>query len=105
MAKIDSRAVFITALNKTLEQALVDGDISSASSSEKYKDQSFDVAIPTSVFVVTVYNFVSSNKLDVWVNGLKKRATLDYTRDDAGNSITFTESIPANAWVEVRIWI
>jgi DNA gyrase/topoisomerase IV subunit B len=70
-------------------------------------DQDYDVTNPSGqTDFVTTYDFENSNYIDVFVNGIKQRegGGHDYTRNAATNTITFTYTIPQNAWVQIRIY-
>ena len=69
-------------------------------------DQDYDVGVGgQSEFVVTAPITIGA-KIDVFVNGQKKRegASYDYTRDVGNNKIIFGATIPQNAWVQIRVW-
>ena len=68
-------------------------------------NEDFDIASPsTQVSPVTVFTTIS--KIDVWVNGQMQRegASFDFQRDATLNKINFTYSVPASAWVRVRLF-
>jgi len=69
-------------------------------------DQDFDVATPTSNFIVT-QTFAAGTKLDVWVNGVLMRegVAYSYQRNVPSNRIDFTSPIQTNAWLRVRVYL
>jgi hypothetical protein len=67
-------------------------------------DQDYDVASPTSNFVVTTT--FSTGLIDVYVNGWLKRegATFDFVRNTGLNRIEFNSPVVTGAWVRIRIY-
>jgi hypothetical protein len=69
-------------------------------------DQNYDVGGGGQTEFITTQSFTVSSQIDVWVNGRLQRelAGNDYTRNAALSKITFTYTVPENAWVRIRIY-
>lgn len=70
-----------------------------------FTDEDFDTGAGfTNLTLAT--NIEVGTKLDVWVDGrmMREGATEDFIRDAALDKITFSITIPENAWVKVRIY-
>lgn len=69
-------------------------------------DQYFDVGIGGQTIFNVTQTFTLGSVIDVWVNGVKYRegASYDWQRSVGPNTITFTFTVPQNAWVQVRVF-
>lgn len=69
-------------------------------------DQDFEVSSPSGqTDFVTSFDLTSDNKMDVFIDGILTRDTLEYTRNDSLNTVSFTYAVPENSWVRIRIYL
>lgn len=71
-----------------------------------FVDQDFDSTGQVNFVCTTTFGAVGVTPIDVWLNGRKQRegALYDFTRNTSLNRIEFTSTIPALAWVQIRIF-
>ena len=69
-----------------------------------FVDQDFDSTGQVNFVCTTTFGALTP--IDIWVNGRKQRegATYDFTRNTSLNRIEFNSTIPALAWVQIRIF-
>ena len=76
---------------------------SSGASGTSYTDYEF---ISTGQTTFTIGSITALSKIDSYVNGVKMRegASYDWTRNAPSSQVIFNYTIPAPAYVAVRIW-
>jgi hypothetical protein len=69
-------------------------------------EENFDVGIGGVTSVTTANTFTALTKIEVLINGLLVRegSGNSWTRT-VGNTISFTETIPENAWILVKLYL
>jgi len=67
-----------------------------------FSDEFFTSSGQTQFSLVT--NIDGTNSLDVFVNGVLKEETSDYTIDTVNDRVDFTYTVPSPARVRVRIY-
>lgn len=75
--------------------------------SASWTDENFQVSAPGGVTTVTLASTITSlTNIDVLVNGVKRQegAGNTWVRNVTPARIDFAETIPQNAWIQVRVW-
>lgn len=70
-----------------------------------FEDNEFDIEVTGQRDLDVTAGIISTtNKVDVFENGILRRETNDYTRDVVHNRISFRYDLHEKTWVRVRVY-